>query len=53
MHDIDTQNLDLSVIAKATDGFTGADLNAIVMQARLNVIEEAMDTSNTVRKYLL
>ncbi|XP_058795595.1 uncharacterized protein LOC131666734 [Phymastichus coffea] len=47
MHGIDMQNLDLTAIAKMTDGFTGADLNAVVIQARLNVIEGAIDASGT------
>ncbi|XP_008210116.1 ATPase family gene 2 protein isoform X2 [Nasonia vitripennis] len=45
-HEIDTQDLDLKAVASLTSGFTGADLNAVLMQARLNVIEEALENSS-------
>ncbi|KAJ8684244.1 hypothetical protein QAD02_020036 [Eretmocerus hayati] len=40
-HQMDGRDLDLRAIAALTHGFTGADLNAVVMQARLDAIEKS------------
>lgn len=48
VHEIDTENLDLKTVANLTSGFTGADLNAVLMQARLDVIEEALEMHSMV-----
>ncbi|XP_044008729.1 peroxisome biogenesis factor 1 isoform X2 [Aphidius gifuensis] len=37
---INTNNLDLTKISKLTNGFTGADLNAILTQAKLDSLEK-------------
>ena len=47
---IDAQHLDLKTVAAMTSGFTGADLNAVLKQARLNMIEEALKTCSEVRQ---
>lgn len=39
---IDTTGLDLKELAVLTSGFTGADLNAVVTQARLSAFEDAV-----------
>lgn len=36
-------DVDLKAIAKATDGFTGADLQALVYNANLEAVHEAID----------
>ncbi|XP_023248076.1 peroxisome biogenesis factor 1 [Copidosoma floridanum] len=49
-HGVDSSELDLEAIARMTAGFTGADLNAILVQARLDVIEEAMESTSVETK---
>lgn len=44
-HKIDTQQLNLDEIAERTAGYTGADLNAILTQARLSAFEDAISAS--------
>lgn len=39
---IDMTGLDLKELAVLTSGFTGADLNAMVTQARLSAFEDAV-----------
>lgn len=39
---VDTTGLDLKELATLTSGFTGADLNAVVTQARLSALENAI-----------
>lgn len=38
----DTAGLDLKELAALTSGFTGADLNAVITQARLSAFEDAV-----------
>ncbi|XP_011505732.1 PREDICTED: peroxisome biogenesis factor 1 [Ceratosolen solmsi marchali] len=45
-HEIHTQDLDLKSLACLTSGFTGADLNAALIQAWLNVIDKALEISS-------
>ncbi|XP_066588565.1 peroxisomal ATPase PEX1 [Prorops nasuta] len=39
---VDIRKLNLTIIAKATGGYTGADLNAVLTQAKLFAFEEAL-----------
>lgn len=39
---VDTTGLDLKELAILTSGFTGADLNAVLTQARLSALENAI-----------
>lgn len=39
---VDTTGLDLKELATLTSGFTGADLNAVLTQARLSALENAI-----------
>ncbi|XP_076242599.1 peroxisomal biogenesis factor 1 [Calliopsis andreniformis] len=43
-HKINTAELNLKEVAALTSGFTGADLNAVVTQARLSAFEDAVAT---------
>ncbi|XP_014237796.1 peroxisome biogenesis factor 1 [Trichogramma pretiosum] len=44
-HDIDTEQLDLRALAAAAEDFTGADLNAVVAQAKLCAIEASLESN--------
>ncbi|CAB0038493.1 unnamed protein product [Trichogramma brassicae] len=44
-HGIDSEQLDLRALAAATEDFTGADLNAVVAQAKLCAIEASLELS--------
>lgn len=54
-HSIDVKDLDFMILAKMTSGFTGADINAILTQARLNAVEKYWEKSNvsTLSLFLL
>ncbi|XP_051155362.1 peroxisome biogenesis factor 1 [Leptopilina boulardi] len=43
---INIENLDLKELANLSTGFTGADLNAVLTQARLAVLEEAVEAAS-------
>ncbi|XP_017876289.1 peroxisome biogenesis factor 1 [Ceratina calcarata] len=43
---VNTAELNLKELAKLTSGFTGADLNAVVTQARLSAYEDAVANSS-------
>ena len=40
------ESVDLEEVAQATDGFSGADLQALVYNAQLEIIHEAISTSS-------
>lgn len=43
-------DVDLEGIARATDGFTGADLQALIYNASLEAVHETIDKNNTPGK---
>lgn len=45
--------MDLKELADLSTGFTGADLNAVLTQARLAALEEAIDAASLVRKHFI
>ena len=49
---INTENLDLKELASLSTGFTGADLKAVISQARLTALEEALKTASQVSQCL-
>ncbi|XP_011299144.1 peroxisome biogenesis factor 1 [Fopius arisanus] len=48
-HAIDVKDLDLLTLARMTSGFTGADLMAILTQARLDAVEEHLKKSTELQ----
>ncbi|CAD6216147.1 GSCOCG00004365001-RA-CDS [Cotesia congregata] len=40
-HNLTAEDFDLKALAKMTENFTGADLNAVFVQARMNAIDES------------
>ncbi|KYN44445.1 Peroxisome biogenesis factor 1 [Trachymyrmex septentrionalis] len=42
---IDTAVLDLKILAQLSDGFTGADINAVITSAKLSAFEDALATA--------
>lgn len=42
---IDKTELDLKELAKFSDGFTGADINAAITMAKLSAFEDAVATA--------
>lgn len=50
---IDTAGLDLKELATLTSGFTGADLNAVLTQARLSALEYAIANVSVSKIILL
>lgn len=42
--------MDLKKLSKETHGFTGADLNALISQAKLSALEESLTAVSEKRK---
>ena len=42
---IDTAMLDLKILVQLSDGFTGADINAVITSAKLSAFEDALATA--------